>query len=333
MGGDRWAVGVDLGGTKVEVARVGEDGRIRQRVRHATDVDDGADRVIGRLVASVREMIRQGGSGGVGVGVGVAGQVEAVSGTVRFAPNLKWQEVALGDRLRDALEVPVAVTNDVRAVTWGEWLHGAGVGCDDLLCVFVGTGIGGGVVSGGRMLTGHRNSAGEFGHMTVDLEGPECTCGNRGCLESLAGGWAIARAAREAVTEDRTAGAVLLELAGGQLEEVTARTVADAFHRGDPLAARLVNRVTEALAAGAAGLVNAFNPCRLILGGGVVEGLPGLVERVERRVAGRALAAAVEGFQVLPAQLGNDAGVIGAAAFAMRTWDPAGDSRALPASG
>jgi glucokinase len=154
--------------------------------------------------------------------------------------------------------------------------------------------------------------------MTVDLHGPPCHCGNHGCLEALAGGWAIARRAAEAVRADPAAGAALLRLAGGQAEAVDARLVAQAAHDGDPLAKHLVDEVAEALVAGAAGLVNAFNPCRLVLGGGVIEGLPELVQRVEDGVRQRALAAARAPLQVLPARLRGDAGVVGAAALAMR---------------
>jgi glucokinase len=201
---------------------------------------------------------------------------------------------------------------------WGEWLHGAGQGCDDLICLFVGTGVGGGIVSGGHMLSGCSNTAGELGHIPVDLNGPDCHCGNHGCLEAHAGGWAIARRAREAIARDPEAGARLLQMAGGQPDDVTARIVAQAAHQGDPLAQKLVDEVAEALIAGAVGLVNAFNPCRLILGGGVMEGLPELLDRIDQGLRQRALAAARDPLRVLPAQLHNDAGVVGAAALALR---------------
>lgn len=316
---DLWAIGVDLGGTKVEVAQVDSAGQIRRRLRRPTDVRDGPAAVEAEIVAGVGELRQGVGAAPIGVGVGVAGQIEPVTGAVRFAPNLGWHDVPLQADLQQTLGLPVAVTNDVRAATWGEWLHGAGRGCDDLVCLFVGTGIGGGVVSGGRMLTGGSNTAGELGHMTIDLHGPSCHCGNRGCLEALAGGWAIARRAQEAIAADRSAGASLLRLADGQQDAVTARIVAEAAHAGDPLARELVEEVAQALIAGAIGIVNGFNPSRLILGGGVIEGLPELVERVEQGVRDRALEAASKALQVLTARLHNDAGVVGAAALVMRS--------------
>ncbi|MBE0617241.1 MAG: ROK family protein, partial [Proteobacteria bacterium] len=173
------AVGVDLGGTKVAVGLVDADGGLVRRTRRTTDVQAGPEAITAQIAAAVKELRAVAGPDPICVGVGVAGQVEPDSGRVRFAPNLKWQDVPLGRLLREALGLPVAVTNDVRAATWGEWLHGAGQGCDHLVCVFVGTGIGGGVVTHGRVLEGYAKAAGELGHMTVALGGPECTCGNR----------------------------------------------------------------------------------------------------------------------------------------------------------
>jgi glucokinase len=311
------ALGVDLGGTKIEVALVDHRGRIRAERRLATDVDGGPEGVCAQIVEAIRSFGHS--VAEVPVGVGIAGQVTGGSGLVRFAPNLGWRDVPLKERLEERLALEVTVTNDVRAATWGEWLHGAGLGCDELVCVFVGTGIGGGVVVGGRLLAGATNSAGEVGHMTVNLSGPACTCGNHGCLEAYAGGWAIARRAREAVAGDPQRGQRLVSLAGGRVGDLTAREVAQAYAEGEPLARELVRHTAEALAAGAASIVNAFNPARLIFGGGVFEGLPDLLELVRSGLCTRALAATTGSLEVLPAALGNKAGVIGAASLALRS--------------
>ncbi len=315
---DLWSIGVDLGGTKVEVARVDATGVLAERLRRPTDVKDGPSAVEAEIVAAVHDLQTQVGSSAMGVGVGVAGQVDRDGGTVRFAPNLDWHDVPLRADLNEALNLPVLVTNDVRAATWGEWLHGAGQGCDDLVCLFLGTGIGGGIVSGGRMLSGCSNTAGELGHITVDLNGPPCHCGNQGCLEALAGGWAVARQAQAAVSTQPDAGSTLLEMAGGQPEAITAKLVVQAAHSGDALAGQLVDAMTQALIAGAVSLVNAFNPCRLILGGGLIEGLPELIEQVNQGVHQRALTAAYAPLEVVPAQLHNDAGAVGAASMVLR---------------
>lgn len=315
-----WSIGVDLGGTKLEVAHIDTQGRVRQRLRKATNVKGGPSAIIEDVIGFVWNLREAADSPPVGVGVGVAGQVEKETGKVAFAPNLDWRDVPLQADLQRSIDLPVIVANDVRAATWGEWLHGAGHGCDDLLCMFVGTGVGGGVVSGGRMLAGCNNTAGEVGHITVDMKGPPCTCGNRGCLEALAGGWAITRLARESVAADPEAGRLLLEMAGGRIEEINVATVARAFRGGDPLARQLMDRAADALIAGATTLINAFNPCRLILGGGVITGVPELIGRIDKGVRGQALAAACSSLLILPAGLRTDAGVIGAAALALRTF-------------
>ncbi|HEX2769264.1 MAG TPA: ROK family protein [Geobacteraceae bacterium] len=315
-----WSIGVDLGGTKLEVAQIDAQGRVRQRLRKPTNVKGGPSAIIEDVISSVWTLREATDSPPIGVGVGVAGQVEKETGKVTFAPNLDWRDVPLQADLQRSIDLPVIVTNDVRAATWGEWLHGAGRGCDDLLCMFVGTGVGGGVVSGGHMLAGCNNTAGEVGHITVDMNGPPCSCGNRGCLEALAGGWAITRLARETVAADPDGGRLLLEMAGGFIEEINVATIARAVRGGDPMARQLMDRAASALIAGASTLINAFNPCRLILGGGVITGVPELIGRIDKGVRGQALAAACASLIVLPAGLRTDAGVIGAAALAIRTF-------------
>ena len=317
--GEVWAIGVDLGGTKTEVAQIGVSGSMGERLRHPTPVKDGPQAVRKEIVAAVKNLREKAASPPVGVGVGLAGQIDSEHGMVRFAPNLGWHNVSFQSDLAGALGLPVVVTNDVRAATWGEWLHGAGQGCDDLVCLFIGTGVGGGVVSGGKMLSGCSNTTGEVGHMIIDLHGPSCSCGSQGCFEALAGGWAIARQAREAVAADRSLGASLLKIAG-KPDAITAEMVAEAARTDDPLARRIIDEVVQALIAGCVSLVNAFNPCRLILGGGVMEGSPELVHRIDQGVRRQALPAATQSLHILPAQLKNDAGVIGAAVLAMRLF-------------
>jgi glucokinase len=317
MTAGRCVLGVDLGGTKIKVALVDGGGSILRDRRLATDAEGGPEAVRRQIVTACRELLGNGEPNPLGLGIGVAGQIGAADGVVRFAPNLDWSDVPLRADLERELELPVTLVNDVRAATWGEWLFGAGKDCADLVCLFIGTGIGGGVVSGGRVLAGSSNSAGELGHMTVDLQGPPCHCENHGCLEALAGGWAIARRAREAVSVDPAAGAQLIRLAAERGCELNAAIVAAGLQVGDPVARRIVDEVSLALVAGCVSLVNAFNPRRLILGGGVIDGLPELVGRIDQGIRQRALATAWEELQVLPARLQNDAGVIGAAAVAL----------------
>jgi glucokinase len=229
--------------------------------------------------------------------------------------NLVWKNVHLKKKLEKQFGLPVAVTNDVNAATLGEWRFGSGKGVDDLAVLFVGTGVGGGVITGGKLLAGCTNSGGELGHITIVCEGRKCHCPNRGCLEAYVGGWAIAERAQEAVRTSPKDGQRLVSLAGS-VEKVTAATVSQAYREGDLLAQRLVEETGHYLVAGVVSIVNAFNPCVLVLGGGVIEGIPELIQIVKESVQRRALEAAVEGLKIVKTALGGDAGVIGAAALA-----------------
>ncbi len=325
-------LGIDVGGTKVESALVDASGTVLTSHRHPTNADRGVGRVLDDIVTCVDECLSGAAHQATAVGVGVAGQVDAGRGVVRTAPNLGWTDVPLRARLEDALDLPVTVANDVRAITWGVWQHGAGQDTDDLVVVFVGTGIGGGVVSDGRVLTGHRGLAGELGHTTIMPYGRDCHCRNRGCWEAYAGGWAIEERAREAVRTDPDAGSALVERAGGAADAITGRTVHAACEQGDPLATRLVDATAEYLGLGLIGVVNAFNPRRVVLGGGVIEGYPPYVERARDIVRQRALRAAVSDLEIVESELNGQAGVIGAATMARMASRPdASQSASTPA--
>lgn len=309
------AFGIDIGGTKIELAVV-QDGVILNQLRIPTDVQAGFDKIIQDIAAGCQTLSAT--AKPTAAGVGVAGQIDASTGVLKFGPNLHWRDAPLKSHLESLLGIPVFVTNDVRAAGWGEWLFGAGENAADIVCIFIGTGVGGAVVSDGRMLTGAKNSAGELGHITLELNGPQCTCGNRGCFEAFAGGWAVGKAARAAVENDKESGSVILKAAKGRLNEVSAREVIEAARQGDALALSLVEDVQNAVAAASIGIVNAFNPSRLIFGGGLGLALPGLASFVEAQIQAHALQSSVESLRVLNAQLGENAGAVGAAAYALK---------------
>ncbi|HKJ32858.1 MAG TPA: ROK family protein [Balneolaceae bacterium] len=322
MATKQWAIGVDLGGTKIEAALVNGNGVIEHRVRVKTDVKDGVKSIQKQLVQVVRQVLEdKKETEPVGVGIGVAGQIEKDTGKVIYAPNLNWSDVPLKENIENGLKLPVDVINDVRAAAWGEWLHGSGKNSSDMVCVFVGTGIGGGIVSGGRMLTGHSNSAGEIGHMTISVDGPKCHCGNRGCFEALAGGWAIAQRAQNMLQEEKYHNSAIIEKASGNMEDITAKMVVESYHEGDAAANHLMSKVTNDLASGLISMVNAFNPEYLVLGGGVIEGMPEMIDRVKSIIKERALKVSTKDLKVVPADLHNDSGVIGAAALAMQLFN------------
>jgi glucokinase len=307
-------LGVDLGGTKVNVGLVDRGGRVLSAHKSMFHASKEPERVIADIRTAMDSCRSKTGLEVEAVGVGVAAQVDRM-GVVRGSQNLGWRNVPIKKMLGREFGLPVAVTNDVNAATLGEWRFGSGRGVDDLAVLFVGTGVGGGVITGGKLLSGCSNSGGELGHITVVYDGRRCHCPNRGCLEAYVGGWAIAERAQQAVKAAPGEGRRLVSLAGG-VEGVTAATVGRAYGEGDVLARRLVEETGRYLAAGVVSIVNVFNPCVVVLGGGVVEGIPELVRIGEEVVPAMALEASVEELKIVKAALGADAGVIGAAALA-----------------
>ncbi len=224
-------VGIDLGGTKIAAAFVDPSGRLSSEVLRRNHSNAGPEAVTGEVVWLVRQLEERTGWHPRGVGIGIAAQVDRGTGVVHHAPNLRWSNIPLGARLGAELGVPVAVLNDARAATVGEWRHGAGQGVDDLLVVFVGTGIGGSVVLGGRLPEGADGAIGEVGHAILVANGRKCHCPGRGCLEAYASGWAVADRAREAILADPERGATLIAASGGP-DLVSAESVGRAARSG-----------------------------------------------------------------------------------------------------
>jgi glucokinase len=314
-------LGVDLGGTKVNVGLVDAAGRLLSIHKSPIHTSKEPERIIAEILTGIDVCLSKTGQEAKALGIGVAAQVDR-KGVVRGSPNLGWRDVPLRKKLEKKLGLPVVVTNDVRAATWGEWRFGSGRGVDDLAVLFVGTGVGGGIVTGGKLLSGCTNSGGELGHITIVFDGRKCRCPNRGCLEAYAGGWAIAERAQEAIRTLSNEGRRLLALAGS-INLVTAVTVSQAYREGDLLARLLVEETSRYLAAGVVSIVNAFNPCLVVLGGGVIEGIPDMIQMVKDITRNSALEAAVEKLQIVKAALGSDAAVIGAAALAQELVDKA----------
>ena len=312
MTGGRQAIGLDVGGTKVSVARVGADGSILAQARApspATQPDRILDAMVelaGRVMTPEVEA----------VGIGAAGLVESATGTLIFAPNLAWRGVRLVDHFGAALGLPAIADNDATAAAWGEYRFGAGRGYRDLLLVTVGTGIGGGIVMDGQIYRGAHGFAAEIGHIIVEPGGPVCGCGNRGCWEQMASGHAIQRAGREAAERYPHSG--IARLAEGVPARVTGSIVTLAAQGGDETARAILAKVGRRLGEGIAGLVNVLDPAVVVVGGGVVAAGELLLDPARRAFAG-----AVEApdfrppVPLVPAELGNDAGMVGAAALAL----------------
>lgn len=314
----RWAIGIDLGGTKIEAALINSNGKIHDRHRMATKSSLGYKTILEHLATAINTISKKNKLTNFTVGIGVAGQIEKQTGVIKYSPNLKWHNVKLKEDLTKKIGSPVFICNDVKAAALGEWKFGAGKGYKDLVCVFVGTGIGGGIVSNGVLLEGDNNTAGEIGHITIDIHGPKCHCNNKGCFEALAGGWAIARDARDMVRRNKSAGKILSMLVNENINNITAKTVYDALKQKDPLSQKIITDLKKNLIAGCVSITNSFGPKLFILGGGIIEGFPMLLPSIKKGIKKHALNAATSSLKIVSAKLHNDSGVIGAASFAFQ---------------
>jgi glucokinase len=315
-----YAIGVDIGGTKVAAGVVDASGRILLRTRRETPHRSRSPQVVeDTLVSAVEELVAADGAPDelVGVGIGAAGFVAADRATVVFAPHLSWRNEPLREALRHRLPVPVFVDNDANAAAWAEYRFGAGHGESHLVLVNLGTGIGGGVVLDGRVVRGRFGIAGEFGHMQVVPDGLRCECGNRGCWEQYASGNALVREARALMTADSPVARDLLERVGGRPEELTGPVVTEAARAGDLLARDLLAEVGRWLGVGIANLAAALDPGTFVVGGGVSAAGDLLLgparEAFRRQLTGRGYRPEAT---IVAAELGNDAGLVGAADLA-----------------
>ena len=307
------AIGIDIGGTKIAGGVVTEAGLILDRTRVPTPPDD-EPATLAALFAAVDELLARHRRVDA-IGVGAAGLVEWPGGRARWAPHNSYRRLELRRLLHERTGLPTTVDNDANAAAWAESRFGAGAGGGDLVLVTVGTGIGGGLVLGGHLYHGEHGFAGELGHLIVAPDGDRCACGNRGCLEAMASGSTLGRLGREAAAGDP--GGRLAALAGGP-GLVTGEMVFAAAGEGDKVALALFERVGHWLGVGIASLVTIFDPDLVVVGGGVAATgellLAPARASFERYVHGRAHRDLPP---VVPARLGGDAGLVGAATLAL----------------
>ena len=315
---ERNTAGIDIGGTNLRCGILGEGGTVKSHMSVPLDKSlNGSGRQTDFVIQNIKQFLSANGKYGVkAIGVGIAGQIDDKTGSVLFSPNLNWRDVPLKKILEKETGLDAYITNDLTAITYGEWKFGSGKGEDNIICIFAGTGIGSGIVINGSLYTGCSNTAGEIGHITVVSGGRKCTCGNSGCLEAYAGGFGIANIAKERAAADNKSFENIINAAGGSIEGVSAETVAQAYQTGDKNAAALIKETGRYLSDGVISAVNLLNPCVIILGGGVIDGIPDLFDIVKSEVDGRALKASVLSLRILKSALGKDAGIIGAAGLA-----------------
>ncbi len=307
-------IGVDVGGTKIAAGVVDPDGRVLAQVRISTPVVS-AQAVEDGIIDAVHQLRQS--HDVVAAGIAAAGFVDERRSTLRFTPNLPVRDRPLRQLLTPRLGLPVIVENDANAAAWGEFRFGGGRDVSDMVLLTVGTGLGGGVVLDGRLLRGAFGSAAEFGHVRMVPDGLPCGCGQLGCWEQYTSGSALVREAR-AVARSRPAHAErLLRLAGGQAENINGSMVSKAAAEGDPAARELVAELGRWLGEGIAGVAAVLDPALVVVGGGVSE-LGDLLLGPTREAYLSLLSAADyrPRLEIRAAQLGNDAGIIGAADLA-----------------
>lgn len=317
-GNDPSVVGVDLGGTKILAAVVASDGALLGQAKKKTKADKGPLDVLGRMATAISEAIEDAGLARkdiAAIGVGSPGPLDPESGIVVVAPNLGWKNVNVKAHLEGEFHIPTFIENDVNVGTLGEHRLGAGQGVSDLVGIFVGTGIGGGIILGGRLYRGFNKTAGEIGHMVIVDDGPLCSCGNRGCLEAVASRSAISRMIREAL--DKGKKSLITDLIGKSASQIKSQALAEALRQEDKVVTEALQKAAYYLGVAVAGAINFLGPEMIILGGGVVEAMEDFyLAEVRKTVVDFAFPNAAQGVRIVAARLGDNAGVLGASVVA-----------------
>jgi glucokinase len=313
-------IGVDLGGTKILAGVFDDKLTCIGRSKMSTKSERGAEAVIERIARCVREavdecdldikQIR-------GLGIGAPGAVDSESGRVIFAPNLQWQDVPLKKSLEKELGLPVFVENDCNSATLGVYEKELQGKPRHIVGIFLGTGIGGGLILDGKLYSGFNGTAGEIGHMVLAVGGPKCNCGNRGCFEALASRTAIFRSIHAAVKDGQKT--VLTEMLGGDLSDLRSGDLRKAIRKGDKLVEKIVEEAAEYTGIAVANLINVFNPQVVVLGGGVIDALGDeMMAIIVETAEDYALSGTNKGIEIFASKEGDDAGIIGGAVLARR---------------
>jgi glucokinase len=306
-------IGVDIGGTKIAAGVVDEEGTLLETCKVLTPpTPEGVIDAIADAVRTVSASHRID-----AVGIGAAGYVDDKRATVLFAPNINWRHETLKDKVEQRVGLPVVVENDANAAAWGEYRFGAGQGHDDVVCITLGTGLGGGIIIGGKLHRGRFGVAGEFGHIRVVPDGLLCGCGSQGCWEQYASGRALVRYARQRAAATPENAVILLGLGDGTIESIEGKHISEAARKGDPVAVDSFRELARWAGAGLADLASLFDPSAFIVGGGVSDEGDLVLEPIRKSfrrwlVGGQWRPHA----QVLAAQLGGEAGLVGAADLA-----------------
>ena len=318
-------VGVDMGGTKILSAVIDAGGNILGTSKVSTGADEGTSVVIDRIAESIQKAINKSNVDKTSIqaiGIGAPGPLDPETGIVIFAPNLGWRDVPLKAELQARTGLPTFVDNDVNVGTLGEHAFGAAQGVQNVVGIFVGTGIGGGIILKGELFHGASKTAGEIGHIIVKADGPRCGCGTRGCLEAIASRTAMAKQFRKAI-QKKGKKSVLTKLTDGDLSVIRSGVLVKAIRAKDKLTLKVFKKATKYLGIGIGSIVNFLNPDMIVLGGGVVEALDDtFIDNIRSYAEKYALPNTLNGVQIVRAKLGDNSGILGAAALARQRFEP-----------
>lgn len=307
----KYVVGVDLGGTKIYTALVDLEGNIIKEKTVETLAHEGEQAVMGRIVDTINYVIDGTDKNLIkSIGIGSPGPLDVKNGIIIENSNLPFKNFAIVKTIKETYDLPTYLDNDANVATLGEFMFGAGKGTENMVFITASTGIGGGAVLNGKLFRGSTGNALEVGHMTVATEGPRCGCGNLGCAEALGSGTAIGKRAKEAVLSN-----VVTSLKN--YENVTAKEVFKEAANGDRVAKNILNTSLTYLGIAVANTITNFDPEKVVVGGGVVNGGDIVLETIRNVVEERCMAAFVENCTIEKAVLGGKAGVLGAAALAI----------------
>lgn len=300
----KYTLGIDIGGTNIKAGIIYRD-KVIKKVNLLTRGDDGPQECINQIKKAIRNFVKEAST----IGIGIAGIIDSKNGIVRYSPNLRgWQDVELGKILKKEFKIPVKILNDVNAILLGEYIYGAGRGYKNVFLFTLGTGVGGAVICEDRLLFGTNGFAGEFGHTVINFNGPKCLCGNYGCLERYVGAKYIVELAKRKISK--------VESRLKDYKELTPKLIADEAKKGDRVAKEVFEEIAYYIGIGVSNIVNLFDPEVVIISGGISQAGKILFEPIRKIVKERILGPNYRRLKIIPAKLGDDAGILGSAYFA-----------------
>lgn len=308
-----YCIGVDIGGMSVKIGVVDREGRIIKKERVVTDVAGGPKKIIDDIGKVVRNLVDMKDRDFLGIGIGCPGAINSATGTVDRAYNLNWENVPLAEMLGEYVNKPIKVSNDANVAALGENMFGVGRTYSDLIFITLGTGVGGGIILDNKLYEGNESKGAELGHMVLELDGEPCTCGRTGCMEAYCSATALIRETRKKMEANKDS---IMWQFSPTLEEVNGKTAFECSKQGDKAANEVVDYYVKYLGEGMLNFANIFRPQAIILGGGVCAQGDYLINKLKDYCRERNYGfLGTPRFDILAAQLGNDAGIIGAASL------------------